>query len=212
MIAGSMSTFTVPSARQIAMRVSACASARTVPYSQRIGWPLPKTPPRPRPLARESVCTQSDRRDKTMTTHRPIAGRETTMIRLALILLLLSSVAHADGGKIEQLHFILRPNPVGQWYIQNDKDHASIGVQHRVEQTETHLRVRFERKYSHAVVIQITSDDEFGTKVSGHASLGIDAATIFITADGKRINPMDVRKHYTAGGGNLWISVTMLDR
>jgi hypothetical protein len=132
---------------------------------------------------------------------------------LALILLLaFAGPSLADGGKLEQLHFILRPDAAGQWYIQNDADHASIGVQHKVEQTDKHLVVRFERRYSHAVVIQITSDDEFGAQVSGHASLGTDSAVIFIVADGKRINPRDVRRHYQAPGGNLWITVTMLDR
>jgi hypothetical protein len=130
---------------------------------------------------------------------------------LALLLLTLATAAGAEG-RLDQLHFILRPDAAGAWYIQNDADHASIGVQHKVEQTDQHLRVRFERKYSHAVVIHITSDDEFGAKISGHASLGTDAAVIFIVADGKRINPRDVRKHYSANGGNLWVTVTMIDR
>ena len=77
---------------------------------------------------------------------------------LALLMLTLATAAGAEG-RLEQLHFILRPDASGTWYIQNDEDHASIGVQHKVEQTDKHLRVRFEKRYSHAVVIQITSDD-----------------------------------------------------
>jgi hypothetical protein len=131
---------------------------------------------------------------------------------LALLLLALTATASA-AGQLEQLHFILRPDAAGQWYIQNDHDHASIGVKHKVEQRGDRLHVRFERTYAKAVVIQITSDDGFADRISGHASLGTSEAVIVVVARGKgAINPRDVWQHVgKPGNGNLWVSITMLE-
>lgn len=130
----------------------------------------------------------------------------------AALLLTLATAADA-AGQPDQLHFILRPDAAGAWYIQNDKDHASIGVHPQVEQHANRLRVRFERTYAKAVVIQITSDDGFADRISGHASLGTADAVIFVVARGKgTINPRDVWQHAgTPGNGNLWVTITMLD-
>lgn len=110
-----------------------------------------------------------------------------------------------------QLHCILRPNSAGQWFIQNDVDHAPRGIV-SVTQSASTLQLAFAKTYRKAGTIQITSDDDFGRKVMGHSNLGLGNATIKLTkADGTPLAPSEV---YTAtginpGDGNLWINVTM---
>ena len=114
--------------------------------------------------------------------------------------------------EVAHLHAILRPDDAGRWYIQADTDHAPIGIVPHVEQGPDFVRVFFDRDYRFAGVIQVTSDDDFGGIISGHSNLGLNAATIRVHANGKMIDPATVRQYVPAGGGNLWISVTMVNR
>src|SRR5688500_9417901 len=93
--------------------------------------------------------------------------------------------------KVSNLHAIVRPDASGRWYIQQDHDHAALGVA-RLEQLADRLHLHFERRHQFAGVIQISSDDEFRNRISGHASLGTAHAVIFVVADGKPVNPADV--------------------
>lgn len=120
--------------------------------------------------------------------------------------------AQAPRVEVSQIHFILRPDSGGQWFIQDDVDHMPIGVVRQIEQGSDYLRVSFDRTYTHAGVIQITSDDDFRDRVSGHSNLGLSSATIRIVAGGQVIDPARIWEHVEPGGGNLWVSVTMLNR
>jgi len=114
---------------------------------------------------------------------------------------------------IEHLHAILRPDPTGKWFIQNDIDHKPIGISLTVEQTDKFIRIFFNKTYSYAGVIQISSDDGFLNKVTGHASLGLNNATIQITHNKKVIRPVDITKinRGYSENGNFWVSVTMIN-
>lgn len=115
--------------------------------------------------------------------------------------------------EVAHLHAVLRPDSNGRWFIQNDVDHVPIGFQMYVEQDETNLYVYFDRNYTHAGVIQITSDDDFGlAHVSGHSNLATNKARIVILVNGQPINPATIYDHMPQGGGNFWISVTMINR
>lgn len=118
------------------------------------------------------------------------------------------AVASPEGAP-ETLHFILRPDASGAWYIQNDGDHRSVGVHSKVEQSGDYLRVHFLRGYKHAVTVQVTSDDDFGGRVQGYSNLGLGSATIRVEAGGKRIDPTKVWDHVPQGGGNFWVTVVM---
>lgn len=123
--------------------------------------------------------------------------------------------AHASAPppvEVAHLHAILRPDSAGRWFIQNDVDHMPIGVLMQVEQTPEFVRIFFDRNYTHAGVIQITSDDDFRGTIAGHSNLGLNAATIRITANGRPIDPAAVYAFVPPGAGNLWISVTMVNR
>lgn len=120
----------------------------------------------------------------------------------------------ADGWRVERLHCIVRPGPVGRWYVQRDVDHEPLGVLPQLEQGPDFLRIFFERSYTHAGVIQVSTDDDFGPYLSAHSNLGLNHATLRLYVDGMLIDPADVYRWtwVAPGSGNLWVSVTMLDR
>lgn len=112
------------------------------------------------------------------------------------------------------LFCILRPNSSGVWSVQNDTDHSPYGIDTYVEQGSTYLRIFTTgiATYTKAGGIQITSDDDFNVRVSGHSNLGLSNATIRIYVDGVQIDPADI---WTAlgvspGGGNLWVAMDMI--
>lgn len=120
----------------------------------------------------------------------------------------------------DYLHAILRPDANGHWYIQTDQgprqdaDHSSYGISWELEQTDKYIRIFFFRTYTHAGAIQITSDDDFGSRVQGHGNLGLNSSTIFIEVDGKRIDPGRILEYVptAAQAGNLWITAVMVNK
>jgi hypothetical protein len=112
------------------------------------------------------------------------------------------------------LHAIVRPDEAGRWFVQNDADHAPRGIATTIEQGTDqrgpYVRVFFDRTYSHAGAITITTDDDFGPSVSAHSNLGLNHATIRVFVGGKMVDPATVRP--VAGGGNLWITAQMQHR
>jgi hypothetical protein len=115
------------------------------------------------------------------------------------------------------LHAIVRPDAAGRWYVQADVDHAPSGISPTVEQGRDErgpfVRVFFSRSYSHAGIVHISSDDDFGAAgITGHSNLGLNNATIRIHAKGRLIDPATVWDHLPSGAGNLWVSVTMMQR
>ena len=117
--------------------------------------------------------------------------------------------------EVARLHCILRPDETGRWRIQGlddgDPDHAPIGCT-RLTQLPDALVLDFDRRYTHAGVIQITSDDDFGQRVAGYGNLGLTGSRIVIYACGQQIDPGRVRECLPGGSGNLWVSVTMVNR
>jgi hypothetical protein len=114
---------------------------------------------------------------------------------------------------VDRLHCILRPNASGNWFIQNDSDHAPKGFGATVSQSSNSLQLFFLKTYSKAGTVQITSDDDFARRVMGHGNLGLNNTTIVLTkADGSPLNPSEVyvaNPSIPPGSGNLWINVTM---
>jgi hypothetical protein len=124
------------------------------------------------------------------------------------------STAHAQvAAKVEvaQLHAILRPDAAGRWFIQNDADHMPIGIV-GVTQVGNTLRVDFDRDYTHAGQVTITSDDQFNTQITGHAGLGRSSALIGVWVRGVQIDPSRIRDYVPGDSGNFWISATMVNR
>lgn len=111
--------------------------------------------------------------------------------------------------EVIRLHFILRPDAAGRWNFQDDADHASLGVRALV-QAPDHLEVTFDRRYTYAGTVQVTSDDQFGQRCSGHPSLGIKGARITIWCNGQQIDPATIRS-FIPRDGNLWVNVTMVN-
>jgi hypothetical protein len=121
--------------------------------------------------------------------------------------------AHAQTSTtpiVGNLHFILRPDANGNWVIQNDAGHKSIGV-YNVVQYPTHLRVNFTHTWKYAGTIQLTMDDDFNQKISAHANLGLTAAEIRIYANGVAIDPSAIWTYVNGPNGNIWGNVTMVD-
>lgn len=120
--------------------------------------------------------------------------------------------ATSSAPTVAHLHFILRPDKGGKWYIQKDGGHMPAGVVPEIVQTSTHLRVNFIHSWKYAGTIQITSDDDFGQVIAGHGNLGLTATEIKISANGTVIDPATVWNYLPgATGGNLWVNVTMID-
>lgn len=132
----------------------------------------------------------------------------------------LSTAQAQAAAKIEvaQIHFVLRPDPSGHWYVQNDVDHMPIGVDMSkgsgvgVDQFSDSLVVTFDRRYTFAGVIQITSDDDFRDRVSGFGNLGVTGTRIILVARGNQIDPSTIGTYVPAGAGNLWVTATMVNR
>lgn len=126
-----------------------------------------------------------------------------------------SAQAQSAAPVIGRLHFILRPDSTGRWYIQDDAGHRSEGVVLQVVQYPTHLRVNFVHSWRYAGTIQISSDDGFGRIITGHGNLGTTATEIAIQANGQVIDPATVWQYLpggaASGNGNLWVNVTMVD-
>lgn len=119
-----------------------------------------------------------------------------------------------DGKTLHQLHFIIRPDASGNWFVQNDVDHASFGVSGVVTQTAEYLEVHFTRSYSHAGTVQVTPDDDMNGFITAGSNLGLSSMRIRIKANGTQINPANIWSygptHYN--GGNLWVNVTMVQK
>lgn len=120
-----------------------------------------------------------------------------------------SATAQSSNETFYELYAILRPAPDGQWYIQNDVDHLSKGINLRVEQNSNSLKLHFSQTYTHAVHVDIGSDDDFRNIVSGYSNLGINSATIKVVANGTIIDPATVWNYVPQGGGNFWVKVVM---
>lgn len=192
-----------------------------LPYTgNRLRWPaglthLPQAPARP-----------------AMPTQASVAGKK-SIIAIGLC----AALAACGGGdveppslissakaqtapvaQLEHLHAILRPDANGRWYVQTDQgprqdpDHSSYGISWEVEQTSEYVRIFFFRNYTHAGSIQISSDDDFASRVKGYSNLGLNSATIRIEVDGRRIDPGRILEYVptAAQAGNLWINVTMV--
>lgn len=113
---------------------------------------------------------------------------------------------------VHELRAIIRPDSNGTWYIQNDSDHASIGIV-AISQTSEYIELLFDRTYSHASTVQVTPDDDFNGFFTVGSNLGLSAMRIRLKANGVQINPANVYSYGpTLGGGNLWVNVTMVQR
>lgn len=108
---------------------------------------------------------------------------------------------------------IIRPDASGNWFLQNDVDHAPQGLA-SVTQDSEKLVLNFTRGYTHAGALLITSDDDFNVRVQGHNNLGLTGANIRIYLNGVMIDPADVYtlSGITPGSGNLWVFGAMIDR
>lgn len=148
------------------------------------------------------------------------------MNRLSLALAALLSVSSCGGGvdapipaaraqpaptEVAYLHFAIRPDSQGQWFIQNDADHASFGVA-SLRQTQEYLEVTFDRRYTHAGAIVVSSDDDFRDRVRGYCNLGVDGTRCRIVAGGREIDPATVRDVVPGDSGNLWVIVQMVNK
>lgn len=113
---------------------------------------------------------------------------------------------------VHELRAIVRPDSSGVWYIQNDADHAAIGIV-GVSQTSEFIELLFDRTYSHAGTVQVTPDDDFNGFFTVGSNLGLSAVRIRLKANGVQIDPSTVYSYGpTLGGGNLWVNVTMVQR
>lgn len=120
-----------------------------------------------------------------------------------------------DDPSIHHLHAILRPDPSGQWYIQNDATHAPHGFSTDVVQGDDYIRV-FTGMYTKAGTIQISTDDGFGDYISGHANLGLNTAVIEIRYQGEVIDPAEIWSYLPPDrrenqNGNFWVNITMIE-
>lgn len=114
---------------------------------------------------------------------------------------------------VSQLHCILRADASGRWFVQHDEDHVPMGVLPHVEQSQTFVRVLFDRRYTHAGVVHVSSDDDFAKAgIAAGSNLGLTSATITVTARGQVIDPAAINSYAPQGSGNLWVSVTMLTK
>lgn len=125
----------------------------------------------------------------------------------------LSTVQAQTAAKVEVAHLfcVLRADASGRWYIQDDVDHAAIGCA-RLDQFSDSLVLTFDRRFTHAGSISITSDDDFRDRVSGFGNLGVTGTRIILVARGNQIDPATVNTYVAAGAGNLWISVDMVNK
>jgi len=136
-----------------------------------------------------------------------------------LLALLLFS-AQTLPATLHQIIFILRPDINGRWSIQDDGDHASYGVDKSigVVQGPNFLRVYFNPVFAKAGVVQVTTDDDFAGSISVGAGLGTQNVTLTLRAfpnvrgQDWPIDPARIWDYVRYnGGGNLWVSVTMVN-
>lgn len=110
------------------------------------------------------------------------------------------------------LHFALRPDAAGRWRVQSDSDHASAGVL-GAEQDGEFVYVLFDRRYTHAGTVIVTSDDDFSKAgISAGCNLGVTATRCVILVRGQQIEPARINEFAPVGAGNLWGLVVMVDK
>jgi len=114
---------------------------------------------------------------------------------------------------VSRLDFIVRMDASGHWYVQADADHMPTGGSPTVTETPDALVLNFGRVFTHAVVIQVTSDDDFGKAgISAHCNLGLAGSRCVLMHRWDVIAPAQVIDLVPPGSGNFWVSVTMVDR
>lgn len=142
------------------------------------------------------------------------------MIRWMLSIVLLLAAVPANTQTVGQVFFILRPDVNGIWSIQDDVDHASFGVDKNigVVQGPNFLRVYFNPVFDKAGVVQVTSDDDFAGSINVGAGLGTQNVTFTLRAwpnirgEDWPIDPARIWDYVRYnGGGNLWITITMVN-
>jgi hypothetical protein len=124
------------------------------------------------------------------------------------------SASHAQSitQTVHHLHGIVRPDANGNWFIQNDVDHAAIGIV-GVTQTSEYLEIALDRRYTHAGTVQVTPDDDFNGHITVGSNLGVSSFRIRIKVNGQQIDPKDIYSYVPGkGSGNLWMNVTMVER
>lgn len=122
------------------------------------------------------------------------------------------SQAQPVAQTVHHLHGIVRPDADGRWYVQNDVDHAPVGIV-SVSQTNEYLEVVLDRTYSHAGTVQVTPDDDFAGHFVAGSNLGLSALRIRLKANGVTIDPANVYSYAPVrGSGNLWINVSMVTK
>lgn len=115
------------------------------------------------------------------------------------------------------MKFIVRPDEQGNWYVQGgeghpDPDHMPIGGQPSVSVVGDRLALNFGRVFTHAVNIQVTSDDDFGKAgIHAYCNLGLAGSMCDIMHRFEHITPAQVLERGPRGAGNFWITVTMAD-
>lgn len=116
---------------------------------------------------------------------------------------------------------VLRPNGAGQWYIQNDVDHAPQGLATTVRfsagtngRTYNGLLVDFTSgSYTKAGSVQITPDDDFALAAIGAgAGVGLTSVAVVVLFKGQWIDPTKIFQYAPnlGGSGNFWINGTMI--
>jgi hypothetical protein len=123
-----------------------------------------------------------------------------------------SSQAQSINQTVHNLHAIVRPDAAGRWFIQNDIDHAPVGIV-GVSQTNEYIELTLDRVYTHAGTVQVTPDDDFNGYFTAGSNLGRGALRIRLKAHGTQIDPANVYSYGPGvGAGNLWVNVTMVER
>lgn len=148
-----------------------------------------------------------------------------TLLRAAF--LLAAALIGCGGGvapaqvpvdTVVRMDFIARPAADGTWYVQGgnghpDPDHAPTGGNPSVRVVGNDLELAFGRAFTHAGVIQVTSDDDFGKAgISAHCNLGLAGSRCVLMHRWDVIAPAQVIDLVPPGSGNFWVSVTMVDR
>ncbi len=163
-------------------------------------------------------------RDGRMEKELAVLNADIAEIKSSLNCIKARELKEAALPKLAFIHAILRPDPQGKWYVQNDVDHSPHGIHpdHDIQliQNEKGLNLYFDKRYAKAGVIQITLDDGFSGVIVASASLGLEGTNIGLRAYPEisplapTINPRDIWKYVRnkrKDNGNLWVSVTMFD-
>lgn len=121
----------------------------------------------------------------------------------------------------------IRPDVNGVWYIQNDGDHAPIGIDTSVGlnglvQTPTGLIVYFSPVGTKCCSVQVSTDDDWAGSILASAGLGNQNTGISVRAfphikgNDAPIDPAKIWEYlpshlgYIQGSGNLWLNATIL--